>query len=85
MQTSHLERCDINTSEILFSHAHANGLDAETVGGETGWRLERRLGDNHELVLLAESIMRQEQDLKDDSSQDERGSPIMRGYINTDS
>jgi hypothetical protein len=53
MQMSQDERCDLNMTEILLSHTQGNNAnDNETVGGETGWRLERRLDNYNEIVFV---------------------------------
>jgi hypothetical protein len=49
-------KCDIDATEILLGNNYNQGVEVETVGGETGWRLERRLDNSQDDVLLADSI-----------------------------
>jgi hypothetical protein len=49
-------KCDIDATEILLGNNYNQAVEVETVGGETGWRLERRLDNSQEDVLLADSI-----------------------------
>lgn len=51
------QRYDGNATEYMqVSRTQGPGADAETVGGETGWRMERRLDNYNEMVLLADSL-----------------------------
>jgi hypothetical protein len=52
------DRCDLNMTEILLNHTMIGGgflanQDAETA--DAGWRLEQRLDNFNDLVLLNES------------------------------
>lgn len=62
----------------LLTATQGVAAEIETVGGETGWRLERRLDNYHDMVLLADSL-NQHQELSGPS----RDSPMK--MINQDS